>query len=109
VPADVLTAVHGGEVVFARVDGAAVGRAAVTEASDGVRWVGLSAVRVAEAHRRRGHARRLCAALVRWGADHGATRAYVQVLVDNAAGIGLYESMGFSVQHHSRYADARSL
>jgi N-acetylglutamate synthase len=108
-PTDVLTAVRGGEVVFASIDDAAVGRAAVTEAPDGTRWVGMSAVRVAEAHRRRGHARRLCGALLRWGAERAASRAYVQVLADNAAGIGLYESMGFAVQHHSRYADARSL
>ena len=63
VPADVLTAVAGGEVVFASTAGAAVGRAAVTDATDGTRWVGLSAVRVAETQRRRGHARDLCAAL----------------------------------------------
>jgi N-acetylglutamate synthase len=33
----------------------------------------------------------------------------VQVLTDNTAGTRLYESMGFSVQHRSRYLDARSL
>jgi GNAT superfamily N-acetyltransferase len=109
VPIDVLTAVGGGEVVFGSIADAAVGRAAVTEAPDGTRWVGLSAVRVAEAQRRRGRARTLCAALLGWGAERGATRAYVQVLADNAAGIALYESMGFAVQHGSRYVDARNL
>ena len=44
-----------------------------------------------------------------WGADRGATRAYVQVLVDNSAAIAMYESMGFTVQHRSRYVDARTL
>jgi len=105
---DVLTAVDG-EVVFGSISDAAVGRAAVTRAPDGTRWVGMSAVRVAEEHRRRGHARNLCSALLAWGADRGATRAYVQVLVDNAPAIDLYGSIGFTVQHRSRYVDARSL
>ena len=88
---------------------AGVGRAAVTAAPDGTRWVGLSAVRVADQQRRRGHARRLCSALLAWGAERGATRAYVQVLVDNRAGIALYESMDFTTQHRSRYLDAALL
>ena len=109
VPVDVLTAVVNGEVVFATIAGAAVGRGAVTAAQDGSRWVGMSAVRVAEDVRGRGHARALCSSLMVWGAEHGATRAYVQVLVDNTAAFALYESMGFAVQHRSRYLDARSL
>jgi ribosomal protein S18 acetylase RimI-like enzyme len=109
VPVDVLTAVADGEVMFASIAGAAVGRAAVTVAPDGTRWVGLSAVRVAKTQRRRGHARDLCARLLVWGADRGATRAYVQVLVDNSAAIAMYESMGLAVQHRSRYVDARTL
>jgi ribosomal protein S18 acetylase RimI-like enzyme len=109
VPVDVLTAVVDGEVAFATIAGAAVGRGAVTNAPDGSRWVGMSAVRVTEEQRRRGHGRTLCAALLAWGFRHGATRAYVQVVVDNTAGIALYESMGFSMQHRSRYVDARTL
>ena len=77
VPVDVLTAVVDGELTFGRLDDAAVGRAAVTTAPDGTRWVGVSAVRVAEDRRRRGHARTLCEALLAWGAARGATRAYV--------------------------------
>jgi ribosomal protein S18 acetylase RimI-like enzyme len=109
VPVDVLTAVIDGQVAFAEVAGAAVGRAAVTDAPDGTRWVGLAAVHVAEASRRRGLARDLCAALLAWGGEQGATRAFVQVLADNTAASRLYESMGFSVHHRSRYVDARSL
>ena len=89
--------------------GAAVGRGAVTGSPDGTRWMGLSAVHVVEGARRRGLARELCSALLAWGGERGATRAYVQVLADNTAGTRLYESMGFSVQHRSRYLDARSL
>jgi N-acetylglutamate synthase len=109
VPVDVLTAVVDGEVAFGELGGAAVGRAAVTEAPDGTRWVGLSAIRVAEEARRRGLARDLCAALLAWGREQGATRGYVQVLADNAAALRLYESMGFTEHHRSRYVDARSL
>lgn len=109
VPVDLLTAVVDGEVAFATRADAAVGRAAVTGAPDGTRWVGLSAMRVAEEQRRRGHAGALCSALLAWGVAHGAARAYVQVLVDNTAGIRLFEQLGFTAQHRSRYVDARSL
>jgi RimJ/RimL family protein N-acetyltransferase len=109
VPADVLTAVVDGEVVFATADGAAVGRGAVTTAPDGVRWLGLAAVHVVPERRGRGLARTLCEALLAWGSDRDATRAYTQVLADNTAAIRLHESMGFSVHHRSRYLDARSL
>jgi ribosomal protein S18 acetylase RimI-like enzyme len=81
----------------------------VTAAHDGTRWAGLSGVRVAEDQRRRGHARTLCAGLLAWAADHGATRAYVQVIADNSGAIALYEGMGFTAQHRERYIDARRL
>ena len=103
VPVDVLTAVVDGSVIFATVPGAAVARASVTEAPDGTRWLGLSALKVAEDQRRHGHARTLCRALMAWGADQGATRAYMQVIADNASAIALFESMGFSLHHRSRY------
>jgi GNAT superfamily N-acetyltransferase len=109
VPVDVLAAVIDGDVVFATRQDAGVGRAAVTSAPNGTRWVGLSAVRVVEEQRGRGHARALCSALLAWGAEHGATYGYVQVLADNVAGLALYESLGFVIQHRSRYVDARSL
>lgn len=103
VPVDVLTAVIDGDVVFATVAGAAVGRAAVTVAPDGTRWAGLTAVRVVEEARGRGLGRAVCDALLAWAVEHGATRAYVQVLEDNAVATRLYESMGFGAHHRSRY------
>jgi ribosomal protein S18 acetylase RimI-like enzyme len=109
VPVEVLTAVVDGEVAFATIAGATVGRAAVTTAPDGTRWLGLSAVHVVEGARRRGLARELCCALLAWGGERGAARAYAQVLADNTAATRLYESIGFSVHHRSRYVDARSL
>jgi ribosomal protein S18 acetylase RimI-like enzyme len=109
VPVDVLTAVIGGAVVFATRAGSAVGRAAVTSAPNDGRWAGISAVRVADHCRREGHAHRLCSALMSWAGGQGAQKCYVQVLVDNAPAIALYERLGFIPQHRTRYFDARSL
>jgi ribosomal protein S18 acetylase RimI-like enzyme len=109
VPVDVLSAVVDGVVVFGRRGDAAVGRAAVTSAPDGTRWAGLSAVRVAEDHRRDGQARALCSALLDWATGQGARHCYAQVLVDNAAAIALYEQLGFTKQHRSHYIDGTSL
>jgi GNAT superfamily N-acetyltransferase len=106
VPVDVLTAVIDGDAVFATIAGAGVGRAAITTSADATRWLGLSALNVAEDRRRRGHARNLCSALLAWGADLGASRAYTQVLVDNTSATQLFESMGFAVHHRSRYVRA---
>ncbi len=104
-----LTAVVDGEVAFGTLADAAVGRVAVTDAPDGTRWAGLSAVHVAETARRRGLARSLCEGLLGWAGRRGATRAYVQVVADNDAARGLYESMGFVVHHRSRYVRAEDL
>lgn len=103
VPLDVLTAVVDGEVAFASVAGGGVVRGAVTSSPDGTRWAGLSSLHVAEASRRRGLARALCAEVLAWAVDRGATHAYVQVLADNTAATRLYESMGFRAHHRSRY------
>ena len=109
VPMAELTAVVDGEVAFARIGDVAVGRGALTSAPDGTRWLGISAVTVSEAHRRRGHGRAICAALTSWGARRGAQRSYVQVLTDNAAAITLYASLGYGLHHHGSYLDARRL
>lgn len=108
-PVEVLTAVVDGEVVFASLDGQAVGRAAVTAAPDDTRWVGLSEVRVTDGQRRRGLARRLCRALLTWGVQRGAGHAYVQVPADNTAALALAEAVGLSEQHRLRYFDARQV
>lgn len=99
----VLTAVIDGKLGFASVtdDGPAVAiaRGAVTEG-----WLGISAVRVAETHRRQGLARQVCEVLLGWGAAQGARRAYVQVRAENTAALALYPSLGFTEQHRYRYA-----
>lgn len=109
VPVPVLSAVVDGEVVFARRGAAAVGRGAVTAAADGSRWLGISAVRTSDTHRRRGEASALCRALAAWGSARGVDRAYVQVLDDNTDAIALYAGLGFGLHHHLRYLDATAL
>jgi N-acetylglutamate synthase len=94
-PVDVLTAVRDGEVMFAAQPGAAAARAAVTDAPDGTRWVGLSAIGAADDQ----CADRVCEALLAWGSGRGATRSYVRV----AGRHTLAESLGFRLHHHSRY------
>lgn len=116
IPVDVLTAVVGGEVTFGAHRDAAVARAAVTDAPDGTRWVGLSGLRVADGPS--GVA--LCRALLDWGARRGATRGYLvltdvltdvlsdvltDVLTDEATE-ALTEALGFRAHHRRRYVPA---
>ncbi len=107
VPVEVLSAVVDGEVVFATVAGAAVARAAVTKGPDGTRWVGLSALQVADGSAPpRPRTIPVHRTVLSWGADHGAQRAYTQVLDDNYSATALFESMGFTLHHRSRYVRA---
>ncbi|WP_241249641.1 GNAT family N-acetyltransferase [Rhodococcus sp. X156] len=106
VAAQVVSAVLDGELGFARIGGEhplAIGRGALTTAPDGTRWLGLNAIEVAAEHRRTGLGRRVCTALLRWGHERGAQRAYLQVAEGNEAALGLYRSMGFTEHHRYRY------
>lgn len=98
VDVDALTAVSDGELTFGTLDGAAVARAAVTDAPDGARWVGLSAIRGDD-----DRTAALCEALLAWGAGRGATRGYVAV-PDAEANAGW---LGFRLHHHRRYFPVR--
>lgn len=98
VDVDVLTAVGNGELMFGTLGGAAVARAAVTDAPDGARWVGLSAIRGDD-----DRVAALCEALLAWGAGRGATRGYVAV-PDAEADSGW---LGFRLHHHRRYFPVR--
>jgi hypothetical protein len=106
VPVDVLTAVVEGELVFGTHADRATARASVTDAPDGTRWVGLSAVRVADQRLDAGRA--VCEALLAWGAARGATRGYVRILDDDHAAAGLAQSLGFALHHHARYVTVTS-
>ena len=66
-------------------------------------WVGFRGIEVDPAHRRRGLARTIMAALVAWGAERGATTAYLQVLGDNAPALALYAGLGFTTHHAYAY------
>jgi GNAT superfamily N-acetyltransferase len=72
----------------------AIGRGVIDEG-----WLGLSLMEVVPAARRRGLARHVFAALARWGAEHGAERAYLQVEEKNDAARTLYASLGFTTHH----------
>ncbi|MEZ0384143.1 GNAT family N-acetyltransferase [Mycobacterium sp. pW045] len=108
-PVGPLTAVVNGELVFASIAGVAIGRGAVTQAPDGARWLGVTALWVAEDRRRQGHGRAICTALHAWGAERGAARGYAQVRSDDAGAFEFCEALGFAGQHRTRYLDARLL
>ena len=66
-------------------------------------WVGFRSIEVAPDHRRRGLGLAVMDALLDWGAEGGATTAYLQVLGDNVPALGLYEKLGFREHHRYRY------
>lgn len=102
-PVDVLTAVADGEVAFGAYAGMATARVAVTDARDQTRWVGVSALRLSGEARAPHAAQMLCAALLAWGAERGASRGYVRVSDDDVIAGRVVESMGFRTHHRGRY------
>ncbi|MGF6529023.1 GNAT family N-acetyltransferase [Variovorax sp. PvP013_2] len=67
------------------------------------RLVGLFDIATRPDHLRRGEARRLCGALLAWGARRGADTAFLQVLAANRPAIDLYERLGFRVAYAYHY------
>lgn len=86
--------------VTAELDGRVVagGRAVVLDG-----WVGVAGMEVDPAYRRRGLARAVLAALLRAGADGGASSAYLQVEGFNEKAVGLYTGLGFATRYVYRY------
>ncbi|MDQ3475031.1 MAG: GNAT family N-acetyltransferase [Actinomycetota bacterium] len=76
----------------------AVARGAVAQG-----WLGVTAVTVADQHRRQRYGTRLMSELAAWGAQRGARCIYLQVAADNAAALRLYERLGFHHHHDYRY------
>lgn len=72
-------------------------------------WLGLTAVEVTPAHRRRGVATAVLAAATSWGVAQGARRAYLQVSRDNVGAIAFYASLGFHRHHSYRYRNAPTI
>jgi len=93
-----------GDVVTVRIGDRASGVAAY-----GRDWVGFRGIEVAPEHRRQGLGVAVVAALLEWGAERGATTAYLQVLGDNTPAIALYERLGFTTHHAYRYLAPPSL
>jgi GNAT superfamily N-acetyltransferase len=87
-----------GDVVTVRLGDRAVGVGAYRDD-----WVGYRGIEVAPEHRRQGLGVAVMAALLEWGAERGATTAYLQVLGDNVAALALYERLGFVTHHAYRY------
>jgi GNAT superfamily N-acetyltransferase len=77
---------------------AAVGRVAVTG-----EWAGIAAVETLATHRRRGLADAVVRTCLAWAHAHGATRAYLQTMPDNAPALALYAPHGFVTHHEYRY------
>ncbi|MQA02281.1 MAG: GNAT family N-acetyltransferase [Streptosporangiales bacterium] len=93
----------GGTVGFAQAgsEPAAIGRGVVVDD-----WLGIAAVEVAPDRRRQGLATAVTRALAHWGAEHGASRIYLQVQTDNTAARELYAALGFRTHHRYRYRTA---
>jgi GNAT superfamily N-acetyltransferase len=69
-------------------------------------WVGFRSIEVRPDARRRGLGLAVMDALLGWGAEQGATTAYLQVLADNAPARALYAGLGFVTHHAYRYLAA---
>lgn len=81
---------------------AAITRATITTTASGRSFLGYSAVEVLPEFRRHGLATHLGRVLLHWGAQQGATEAYLEVIESNTAGRGLYHDLGFSEHHRHR-------
>lgn len=97
-PPDGALVAEDGDRVEVRLGGAARGRAAVE--GD---WLGLHGLHVHPDHRRRGLARSVVAVLLEWGAERGATTAWLHVESDHAPALALWEGLGFRTHHVHRY------
>jgi ribosomal protein S18 acetylase RimI-like enzyme len=68
-------------------------------------WLGVFGMATLPAFRRRGTARAVLRTLADWGREHGAERAYLQVMEDNAAARALYEGIGFRTLYGYHYRE----
>nr|WP_239521119.1 GNAT family N-acetyltransferase [Blastococcus saxobsidens] len=71
-------------------------------------WLVISAVTVADAHRRRGLATRVMSALATDALDRGGHSCLLQVAASNGPALALYARLGFTEHHryHYRWAPA---
>ncbi|GAA1971618.1 hypothetical protein GCM10009798_35670 [Nocardioides panacihumi] len=71
-------------------------------------WLGIHNLVVDPAYRRRGLARAALRELVGWGAEQGATTAWLHVQTDNEPALALYDGLGFATHHSCRYLEPAS-
>lgn len=83
---------------FALAGDEAVGLCVIVEGK-----AGIFLMRTHPAQRRKGHARRILAALLRWARDNGATDAFLQVEASNQPAIALYEAAAFKTVYSYDY------
>lgn len=96
-PAQAFTSVRRGGATVA------VGRVAASRG-----WAGITAMQVADAHRRQGLGQVVLAALAGWALGHGAPSLYLQVARENSGARALYASSGFTDHHGYHYRLAGS-
>lgn len=91
------------------VDGrlAAFARGAISAAPSGLRTLGISCVETTPEFRRRGLARDVVLALARWADGRGADTAQLHVFAHNAAGMALWDELGFVEHHRTRHVPLR--
>ncbi|MBL8643363.1 MAG: GNAT family N-acetyltransferase [Rhodospirillaceae bacterium] len=66
-------------------------------------YMGIFSMRTLPQEQRKGHARRVLAALMAWGKAQGAQTAWLQVERANTAAIALYKAVGFTPLYDYRY------
>lgn len=88
----------------ARSDGKVAGVGSVV-VEDG--WAGVHNMATAPEHRRRGVARAVLHALLRWSVSGGATRSYLAVMETNQAARALYEGSGYTTAYRYWYRAKR--
>jgi ribosomal protein S18 acetylase RimI-like enzyme len=76
---------------------------AVARATVDGRWAGLTCVEVVPDERGRGLGAAVSALALRWAGAKGARHACLNVMVDNAPAIAVYERLGFRVHHEYCY------
>jgi N-acetylglutamate synthase len=92
-----------GEVTFATVrdeSGAVVARGRGAFHDD---WLGVASLWTAEESRGQGLGSAVLRALLDWGAERGATTAYLQVVESNPDAARLYSARGFEAHHGYTY------
>jgi GNAT superfamily N-acetyltransferase len=80
----------------------AVGRGSMTG-----HWLGVDAVRVDPAYRRRGLATAVLQGLARWAGPLGGRRTYLEVVEQNAGALATYTGLGYVEAYRYRYLTKR--